>query len=282
MTFRLCCCVFPSRVMSGMFPARRLLIDAEGVAPGVTKINLRGRLDATTVQAITPMFDRITRAQRQLIVDLSRVSFIASTGLRTLISASRTVAARHGRMVLLRPEPSVEAVLIASGTDALIPICKDLVDAVCAVGAGEFDDEELPGSSLSFSAQVERSMRGLARVGAWVDELAMLLNLAHRTEYALRLCLEEAVANIVTHALPVPGVNAEIVSLRLIAAPNKLTATVQDQCAEYNPLQPDPAEHDREKPSEGGLGVSLLRQHARDVTWSRVGSANRLAFTIPR
>jgi anti-sigma B factor antagonist len=268
--------------MSGMFPARRLLIDAEGVAPGVTKINLRGRLDATAVQAITPTFDRITRAQRQLIVDLSRVSFIASTGLRTLISASRAVTARHGRMVLLRPDPSVESVLIASGTDALIPICKDLVDAICTVGAGEFDDEDPPGSSLSFAVQVERSMRGLARVGAWVDELAMLLNLAHRMEYALRLCLEEAVANIVTHALPVPGVNAEIVSLRLIAAPEKLTVTVQDQCAEYNPLQPDPTEHDREKPSEGGLGVSLLRQHARDLTWSRVGSTNRLAFTIPR
>jgi anti-sigma B factor antagonist len=282
MTSRPYCCVFPNRLMSGRFPARRLLIDAEGVAPGVTKINLRGRLDATAVQAITPMFDRITRAQHQLIVDLSRVSFIASTGLRTLISASRAVTARHGRMVFLRPEPSVEAVLIASGTDALIPICKDLVDAVCAVGAGEFDDEDPPGGSLSFSLQVERSMRGLARVGAWVDELAMLLNLAHRTEYALRLCLEEAVANIVTHALPVPGVNAEIVSLRLIAAPDQLTVTVQDQCAEYNPLQPDPTEHDREKPSEGGLGVSLLRQHARDVTWSRVGSANRLAFTVPR
>jgi anti-sigma B factor antagonist len=265
-----------------MFPTHRMLIDTEDVAPGVTKINLRGRLDATAVQAITPMFDRITRAQRQLIVDLSRVSFIASTGLRTLISASRTVTARHGRMVVLRPEPSVESVLIASGTDAVIPICQELVDAICAVGAGDFDDDNPPASSLSFSVQVERSMRGVARGGAWVDELAMLMNLAHRTEYALRLCLEEAVTNIVTHALPVPGVNADTVSLRLIAAPDKLTVTVQDQCAEFNPLHPDPAERDRERPSEGGLGVGLLRQHAREVTWSRVGTANRLAFTIPR
>ena len=268
--------------MSSAFPLRRMLIDAEDVAPGVTKVNLRGRLDATAVQAITPMFDRITRAQRQLIVDLSRVSFIASTGLRTLISASRTVAKRNGRMVFLRPDPSVESVLIASGTDVVIPIFQDLVDAICAVGGGTFDDEDMPGTSLSFSVQVERSMRGVARVGAWVDELAMLLNLAHRTEYALRLCLEEAVTNIVTHALPVPGVNADTVSLRLIAAPDKLTVTVQDQCAEYNPLHADPAERDRENPGEGGLGVSLMRQHARDVTWSRVGTANRLALTIPR
>lgn len=263
-----------------MIPARRMLIDAEDVAPGVTKLNLRGRLDATAVQAITPMFDRITRAQRQVVVDLSRVSFIASTGLRTLISASRVIASRHGKMVLLRPDPSVEAVLIASGTDTLMPIFHDLADAICAIATGGFDDDDLPGSSLSFSVQVERSMRGVARVGAWVDELAMLLNLAHRTEYALRLCLEEAVTNVVTHALPVPGINAESVSLRMIAAQDKLTVTVQDQCAEYNPLQPD--EPDKERPSEGGLGVSLMRQHAREVTWSRVGTANRLALTIPR
>jgi len=267
--------------MSGI-AGRRLLIDAEGVAPGVTKINLRGRLDANGVQTITPMFERMARTQRQLIVDLSRVSFIASTGLRTLISASRTVTSRDGRMVFLRPDPSVESVLIASGTDTLIPIYQDLVDAVCAVSAGGFDDDDIPATSLSFSLQVERSMRGVARIGAWVDELAMLLNLANRTEYALRLCLEEAVTNIVTHARPLPGVNADNVGLRLIAEQDKLTVTVQDQCAEYNPLRADPADSDRDKPGEGGLGIGLLRQNARDLAWSRVGTANRLALTIPR
>lgn len=258
----------------------RLLIDSEEVAPEVTKVNLRGRLDANAVQTISATFDRVARSQAQLIVDLSRVTFIASTGLRTLISAARALAARKGRMVFLGPEPSVEAVLITSGTDAVVPIYQDLMEAICAVSLSGDDDDELPGTSLPFSLEVDRSMRGVARVGAWVDELAILLNLSQRTEYALRLCLEEAVTNIVTHAQPVTGVDPSRIGLRLIAERKQLWVTVQDQCEEYNPLQNVGVV--QEASGEGGLGIGLLRQHARDVAWSRVGSANRLMLTIPR
>ncbi|MGA3402527.1 MAG: anti-sigma factor antagonist [Acetobacteraceae bacterium] len=260
----------------------RLLIDTEEVAPGVTKVNLRGRLDANGVQTISATFERVARTQLQLIVDLSRVSFIASTGLRTLISAARTVASRDGRMVFLGPEASVESVLITSGTDAVVPICQDLVEAICAVSMGGSDDDAFPTTSLSFSLQVDRSMRGVARVGAWVDELAILLNLSHRTEYALRLCLEEAVTNIVSHAKPVPGVDGEKVDLRMIAEPGQLCLTLRDQCEEYNPLQSGSVGATQDVSGEGGLGIGLLRQNARDVTWSRVGPANRLMLTIPR
>ena len=61
----------------GMTPVSigpRLLIDTEEVAPGVTKVNLRGRLDANGVQTISTTFDRVARTQSQLIVDLSRVT----------------------------------------------------------------------------------------------------------------------------------------------------------------------------------------------------------------
>jgi anti-sigma B factor antagonist len=260
----------------------RLLIDTEEVAPGVTKVNLRGRLDANGVQTISTTFDRVARTQAQLIVDLSRVSFIASTGLRTLISGARAVASRDGRMVFLGPEASVEAVLITSGTDSIAPIFQDLMEAICAVSAGGITDDDLPAPSLPFSLQVDRSMRGVARVGAWVDELAILLNLSHRTEYALRLCLEEVVTNIVTHAKPVAGVDAATIALRMIAEPGRLSLTLQDQCEEYNPLQGSNLGGTQDSTGEGGLGIGLLRQHARDVTWSRVGAANRLMLAIPR
>jgi anti-sigma B factor antagonist len=256
----------------------RLLIDTEEVAPEVTKVNLRGRLDANGVQTIGATFERVARTQVRLIVDLSRVTFIASTGLRTLIAAARNLAARKGRMVFLGPDASVQSVLITSGTEAVVPIFQDLVDAICAVGWSGEDFEDLPSASLTFSLQVDRSMRGVARAGAWVDELAILLNLSQRTEYALRLCLEEAMTNLVTHARPVPGVDGEKVDLRLVADKGLLYVTLQDQCEEYNPLQSAP----QETPGGGGLGVSLLRQHVRTITWSRVGASNRLMLTIPR
>jgi anti-anti-sigma factor len=261
---------------------QRLLIDTEDVAPGVTKLNLRGRLDANAIQSISPTFDRVARIQTQLIVDLSRVTFIASTGLRTLISTGRSIASRGGRMVFLGPEPSVESVLITSGTDVVVPIYRDLASAIFAVSLGGDDEDDRPATSLPFSLQVDRSMRGVARVNAWVDELAILLNLSQRAEYALRLSLEESVTNIVTHARPLPGVDAEKVSLRLVAEPVRLCVTLQDQCEEYNPLQTTGSGEALDPTGEGGLGIGLLRQHARDLTWSRVGPVNRLMLTIPR
>lgn len=256
------------------------LIDAEEVAPGVTKVNLRGRLDATGVLAVEHTFAQLAGTQQQLIVDLSRVSFIASTGLRTLIAGAKEIARRGGRMVLLQPDPPVEAVLISSGTDHVIPVFGTLADAICEVCRGAPDDELPLARSSSFSLEIERSDKGVARLASWVDELAILLNLSQRTEYSLRLCLEEAVTNIVLRALPVPGVDGGQVALRLVSEPDRLTVAIQDRCAAFDPLSQPP---ERASPTgEGGLGIDLMRQHARDVAWSRVGSANRLVLTIAR
>jgi len=257
---------------------RILLVDAEEVVPGVTKVNLRGRLDATGVQSVDAIFGRLADTQKYLVVDLSRVSFIASTGLRTLIAGAGSIAARGGRMAFLQPDPSVESVLISSGTDQVIPVFQTLADAVCSVCEIDADDDEMPGRALAFSLDTERTKLGIARVGAWVDELSILLNLSRRTEYALRLCLEEAVTHVVLHAHPEPGVNADRVTLRLIADAARLSVTVQDRCAAYNPL----LETQGAAAVSDGIGISLLRQHARDLAWSRAGRSNRLAFTIPR
>ena len=107
----------------------------EEVAPGVTKANLTGRLDIGGTQAIDLAFNALAGSQRALIVDLSQVDFIASLGLRLLIVGARTVQRKGGRMVLLAPPIAVEAVLISSGTDNVVPIWRTLDDAVAAVSA---------------------------------------------------------------------------------------------------------------------------------------------------
>ena len=56
----------------------------EEVTPGVTKINLTGRLDIAGTQAIDLDFNALVDSQRAIIVDLAEVAFIASMGLRTL------------------------------------------------------------------------------------------------------------------------------------------------------------------------------------------------------
>ncbi len=263
---------------------RILLIDTEEIIPGVTKLNLRGRLDAPGAQIIDNAFAAMAGAQERLIVDLSRVSFIASAGLRTLIAGARGLIARHGRMVCLDPDPLVEQVLVRSGVDRLIPVCRDLSEAVRLVsvgggrGRGDPEDEALP-----FDLTVDRTMTGVRRAGAWVDELAILLNLSGDTEYALRLCLEEAITNIVNHAKPEAGIEWDCVALHMLADASTLRVTITDRCGAFNPLAtPLPASDERAPEGEGGLGITLLRRHADEVSWARDGTTNRLSIRLPR
>jgi serine/threonine-protein kinase RsbW len=187
-------------------------------------------------------------------------------------------------MVCLDPDPLVEQVLVRSGVDRLIPVCRELSEAVRAVsvgggsGRGDPEDETLP-----FDLTVDRTMNGVRRASAWVDELAILLNLSGETEYALRLCLEEAVTNIVNHATPGPGVERDIVGLRLLANGTTLRLAIEDHCGAFNPLEtPLPGPDDPAPEGEGGLGITLLRRHADQVSWEREGTVNRLSITLPR
>lgn len=108
-------------------------MQVEEIAPGVSKANLVGRLDIGGSQEIDLAFNALIGSCRGLIVDLSQVDFIASMGLRTLIVGARTMARKGGRMVLFRPVIAVEAVVISSGTDNVVPILRNLDEAVRAV-----------------------------------------------------------------------------------------------------------------------------------------------------
>lgn len=108
-------------------------MQTEEVAPGVTKANLTGRLDIGGSLEIDLAFSALAGSQRALIIDLSQVDFVASLGLRMLIVGARTVQRKGGRMVLLQPQVAVEAVLVSSGTDNVVPITRNLDEAVHAV-----------------------------------------------------------------------------------------------------------------------------------------------------
>lgn len=232
---------------------------------------------------IDSTFAQMAGAQERLIVDLSRVSFIASAGLRTLIAGARGLLRREGKMVCLDPDPLVEQVLVRSGVDRLMPVCRDLSEAVRLVSAGIPGDGAPEDEPLPFDLEIERTMMGVRRAGAWVDELAILLNLSGETEYALRLCLEEAVTNIVNHAVPTPGMDKDCVSLNMLAKETKLLLTIRDHCGAFNPLDvPLPGPEDPAPEGEGGLGITLLRRHADEVTWARDGETNLLSISLPR
>ena len=98
----------------------------EKAEDGLTMINLDGRLDLAGTHAIDQQFAFLTCTQPlRLAVDLSNVSFVASIGLRTLLTAARAQAGRGGTMVLVGPNPDVRNMLETAGIDSVLPIFSD-------------------------------------------------------------------------------------------------------------------------------------------------------------
>ena len=103
---------------------------------GVTRIDLAGRLDVAGAEAIdVPFAGIVSTIARGVVVDLSRVTFVASIGLRTLVTNAKTLKRRGGTMVLLSPVALVEEALRAAGIHEVIPVAHDLRAALDAVKA---------------------------------------------------------------------------------------------------------------------------------------------------
>ena len=108
----------------------------ESLGGDLTRIVLDGRLDLDGTQKISDQFSyRTTTAAGRFAVDLSQVTFIASIGIRMLLTAARAQALRGGRMVLISPAGMSRKVLETAGVDALIPIVADLDAAQSALAA---------------------------------------------------------------------------------------------------------------------------------------------------
>jgi anti-sigma B factor antagonist len=72
----------------------------------------------------------IAGSKKFVLVDMQKVSFLGSMGLRTIVSAARTIKGRGGKMAVFGPDEEVEKVLTMSGVTALVPIHHDFQSAI--------------------------------------------------------------------------------------------------------------------------------------------------------
>jgi anti-sigma B factor antagonist len=109
-------------------------LHTERLADGIDKLTLAGRMDSTGVQEIDLRFTALTATKKALIlVDLSRVSFLASIGIRTLVINAKALRQRGGSMALFSPQPLVAEVLKTAGIEMVIPTFDDLGMALGAL-----------------------------------------------------------------------------------------------------------------------------------------------------
>jgi anti-anti-sigma factor len=122
--------------MSQLGPSKELFemgITTEELPGGITRVILDGNLGIEGAAAIDLQMNVIAGAHKAVLIDLQKVSFIGSMGLRALVSPARAIKNHGGRIVLFGPNAMVEKVLQTSGIDTMIPVHHDLQAAIAAL-----------------------------------------------------------------------------------------------------------------------------------------------------
>lgn len=109
-------------------------LQVDDINPHTQRIRLMGRLDMQGSGEIDLRFTALTTTDdKHIIVDLSGVDFIASIGMRLLLSCAKAKSRRGGQMLLAAPQPLVLEALETAGIENLIPIHSDEATAQAAL-----------------------------------------------------------------------------------------------------------------------------------------------------
>ncbi len=106
-------------------------ISHEDINPGLRRIVITGRLDIRGTDMIATRFAELsTEAKRNVIIDFTGVTFLASIGIRALISNAKALHKMGGHMALVVGDnTSVAKTLSSTGIDVLLQMFTRLEDA---------------------------------------------------------------------------------------------------------------------------------------------------------
>ncbi len=128
----------------------------------------------------------------------------------------------------------------------------------------------------------------MAILWPWVEAIVAEYAIPPDTAFAIHLCLEEAISNIIRHGYSgQPGHTLTVD----YASPNahELVFTVEDQAPPFNHLDPSlieelpaPVPEDFLRP--GGRGILLMRRFASTIAYQSLAGGNRLiiGFVLPQ
>ncbi len=88
-------------------------------------VTMVGRLDIAGADVVALPLATLAGSKNNLFIDMTGVTFIASIGLRHLVSAAKAVGRRGGRVVLLNPSAAIADVIATSGLTDLLFIERD-------------------------------------------------------------------------------------------------------------------------------------------------------------
>jgi serine/threonine-protein kinase RsbW len=131
--------------------------------------------------------------------------------------------------------------------------------------------------------ELDSRLTELSRVQPWIEALADQYGVSDDTRFAMQLCMEEALANVVIHGYGNEPGHRIVIGSSVSA--NNLWFAIEDQAMPFAPVEPDsqrgatPVSLESIEP--GGNGIRLLYRFAGSVTYERFADGNRLTIGFP-
>jgi serine/threonine-protein kinase RsbW len=122
------------------------------------------------------------------------------------------------------------------------------------------------------------NLSDMAQLPPWIGSLASRHGIPRSVEFAINLCLEEVVSNIILHGYGDDGEGSVIVSFTL-QKQNLFIFVIEDDARHFDPLNGPPL--DSQRPVRiGGQGIHFLREFADDLEYEVTATGNRLRIVF--
>jgi anti-sigma regulatory factor (Ser/Thr protein kinase) len=140
--------------------------------------------------------------------------------------------------------------------------------------------------SLQDRLELDSRLTELIRVRPWIDVVADRLGFPEEERFAMHLCMEEALANVILHGYgSEPG---HPIVLRTFVTAGTLSITVDDQAPPFSPIEiplnssnGETKKASLESVTPGGNGIRLLKRFSGSLSYERLSDGNRLTITFP-
>jgi serine/threonine-protein kinase RsbW len=122
------------------------------------------------------------------------------------------------------------------------------------------------------------SVAGIVAICEWVETTCRSAGVHSDTTYAVQVCAEELLGNILRHG----GRPSPRIEVTLSFSPGRVTLTVEDDGPAFDVSAAVPHRVDRtlDAVEPGGLGIQLIRSFASGLDYQRAGLGNRVVLTF--
>lgn len=110
------------------------MIPSEKTKGKVLVLKPEGRLDSNTINAAeADMFAHLEKGETRIVLDLSGLDYISSSGLRLVLMMGKRLSLKGGKLALCGLKPQIREVFEISGFISIINVVDTRAEAEAAV-----------------------------------------------------------------------------------------------------------------------------------------------------